>query len=256
MMNSETRNAVYSLLALLCTDRLSYWQTLGLLDDLIAKGEFYSPPSLWDVFLLNHLGADFAYDRNWEEDRSRILRTEAGYAGLRNLSNTCYVNSLFAQLFMNVSFREFILHATITNPAEQRLLYETQKVFALMQNSWLKYVDMQDLADAILTYEMEPIDVTIQMDVGEFYALLFHRLESQILSAEDQGKFRAFYAGQLVQQIKSKECSHVSEKVESFNSIQCEIKGKSCLEESLMAYVEGEIMQGGRTRKIIFLEIC
>jgi len=244
IMNPDTRIMIYNMLALLCTDRETYWQTLGLLDELIPKGKFTYPPSLSDIFMLK-AGEDFAYDRNWEDDRSRILRTECGYAGLRNLSNTCYVNSLFAQLFMNVSFREFILQATITNTSDQRLLYETQKVFSLMQHSWLKYVDMTDLADSIITYELEPIDVTIQMDVGEFYALLFHRLESQIVSSDDQAKFRAFYGGQLVQQIKSKECTHVSEKVEPFNSIQCEIKGKSCLEESLKAYVEGEVMQGG-----------
>jgi ubiquitin carboxyl-terminal hydrolase 34 len=246
MLNPDTRLAIYQLLAMLLTNVESVWRTLGLLEDLIPKGEYYLPPSLWDIFKLNG-EQDVAYERSWEEDRSRILRTEPGYSGLRNLSNTCYINSLIAQLFMNVSFREFILQATITNIEEQRLLYETQRVFGMMQDSWLKWVDMQDLVESIVDYELQPIDVTIQMDVGEFYALLFHRLESQILSTEDQGKFRTIYGGQLVQQIKSKECTHVSEKVEPYTSIQCEIKGKSCLEDSLKAYVEGEVMQGGKT---------
>jgi ubiquitin carboxyl-terminal hydrolase 34 len=83
------------------------------------------------------------------------------------------------------------------------------------------------------------------MDVDEFYNLLFDRWESQILAPDAKRQFRSFYGGQLVQQVKSKECAHISERLEPFSAIQCDIKGKSCLQESLQAYVDGEIMEGG-----------
>ena len=86
------------------------------------------------------------------------------------------------------------------------------------------------------------------MDVDEFYNLLFDRWESQLLSAEAKRKFRSFYGGQLVQQVASKECDHISERLEPFSAIQCDIKGKANLEESLQAYVDGEIMEGGEFR--------
>lgn len=175
-----------------------------------------------------------------------MIRSPEGYAGLKNLSNTCYMNSLLTQLFMNVGFREFMLQAQAADQeSSQRLLEETKKVFGNMQETWLKSVDPQGLVDTIRTYENEPIDVTIQMDVDEFYNLLFDRWESQIVEPEAKKKFRSFYGGQLVQQIKSKECSHISERLEPFSAIQCDIKGKASLEESLQAYVEGEVMQGG-----------
>ena len=158
------------------------------------------------------------------------------------------MNSLLTQLFMNVGFREFMVQIQVADPnSSQRLLEETKKVFGNMQDTWLKSVDPQDLVDTIRTYENEPIDVTIQMDVDEFYNLLFDRWEAQILDPEDRKKFRSFYGGQLVQQIKSKECSHISERLEPFSAIQCDIKGKASLEESLQAYVEGEVMQGGES---------
>ena len=115
-----------------------------------------------------------------------------------------------------------------------------------MQNSFQRSVSPANLASSIRTYEEGQIDVNIQMDVDEFYNLLFDRWESQILAPDAKRKFRSFYGGQLVQQVKSKECSHISERLEPFSAIQCDIKGKSSLQESLQAYVDGEVMEGGK----------
>ena len=175
----------------------------------------------------------------------QALRSDVGYAGIRNLSNTCYLNSLFSQLFMNLEFREFLFQTSIVDEENQKLLAELSKVFSYMQNHVGKFVDPSSAVECIRTYDNEQIDVTIQMDVDEFFNLLFDRLEAQILSPEARKTFRSLYGGQLVQQIKSKECEHISERLEPFSAIQCEIKGKSCLEDSLKAYVEGEVMQGG-----------
>ncbi|RDL38126.1 Cysteine proteinase [Venustampulla echinocandica] len=192
----------------------------------------------------------YHYDLPYLFDRSKSIRSPTGYVGLRNLSNTCYLNSLFTQLFMNVPFREFMLNALVADGgASQKLLSETQILFANMQNSLTRFVDPQNLASSIRTYDETPIDVTIQMDVDEFYNLLFDRWESQILASEAKKKFRSFYGGQLVQQVKSKECPHISERLEVFSAIQCDIKGKSSLEESLQAYVDGEIMEGDNKYK-------
>jgi ubiquitin carboxyl-terminal hydrolase 34 len=175
-----------------------------------------------------------------------MIRAPPGYAGLKNLSNTCYLNSLMTQLFMNIEFRDFMLKLDLVDPqSSQRLLEETQRLFAWMQDVFTRSTDPTDFVEQIKTYENEAIDVTIQMDVDEFYNLLFDRWEAQIVDSKEKKKFRSFYGGQLVQQIKSKECSHISEREEPFSVIQCDIKGKASLEESLRAYVEGEIMQGG-----------
>lgn len=189
----------------------------------------------------------YAYDEmSFLHERSKAIRSPTGYVGLRNLSNTCYLNSLFTQLYMNIPFREFMLNAHVADGgAQQGLLSETKTLFSFMQNTLKRYVDPTNLAGSIQTYEETPIDVSIQMDVDEFYNLLFDRWEGQILSPEAKGAFRSFYGGQLVQQVKSKECPHISERLEPFSAIQCDIKGKSSLQESLQAYVDGEVMEGG-----------
>ncbi|OJJ50521.1 hypothetical protein ASPZODRAFT_148016 [Penicilliopsis zonata CBS 506.65] len=225
VMHTQTRQELYNILILLCKRDENFSKIIELLEDIIPQ--------------------DYTYSLTWCFDRYKMIRSPEGYAGLKNLSNTCYLNSLLAQLFMNVRFREFMLSLQAECPtSSQLLLEETKKVFGNMQETWLKSVDPQGLVDTIRTYDNEPIDVTVQMDVDEFYNLLFDRWEAQISDAEMKKKFRSFYGGQLVQQIKSKECPHISERLEPFSAIQCEIKGKASLEESLQAYVEGEIMQG------------
>lgn len=226
VMHNQTRIELYKILTLLIKDDRNYLKVVDHLEDIIPQ--------------------DYTYSQAWCFDRQKMIRSPEGYAGLKNLSNTCYLNSLLTQLFMNVEFRDFMLQLQVTEPeSSQKLLDETKKLFGYMQETWLKSVDPQGLVDSIRTYDNELVDVTIQMDVDEFYNLLFDRWEAQILDAEEKKKFRTFYGGQLVQQIKSKECPHISERLEPFSAIQCDIKGKASLEESLQAYVEGEIMQGG-----------
>jgi ubiquitin carboxyl-terminal hydrolase 34 len=49
----------------------------------------------------------------------------------------------------------------------------------------------------------------------------------------------------LLHEIKSLDCEHVSSREEDFFSVQCEVKNKSGLVESLASYVEGETLDGG-----------
>lgn len=245
VMHMGTRQEIYNVLLLLCEDEHNCEQMLEILEDVIPPGPSTlsfdcTVPRIYMCVL------DYTYEPNWIFDRYKTIRSPEGYAGLRNLSNTCYFNSLFTQLFMNLDFRKFILHVSVDEgDSSQKLLAETKKLFAYMQNTWQKSVDTYPTVEAIRTFENEMIDINVQMDVDEFYNLLFDRWEAQIQSAEHKKAFRSFYGGQLVQQIKSKECDHISERLEPFSAIQCEIKGKNGLEDSLRAYVEGEMMQGG-----------
>ncbi|KAF5568972.1 ubiquitin carboxyl-terminal hydrolase 34 [Fusarium phyllophilum] len=192
----------------------------------------------------------YIYDLNYHFDRHRALRAPCGYAGLLNLSNTCYLNSLMTQLFMNTTFRRFILGCRINDPANsQQLLSYTQKLFGHMQESYRRFVDPSNFVHSIKTYDDALIDIHNQMDVDEFYNLLLDRWETQLSGHDEKRVIKSFYGGQLVQQVKSKECEHISERLEPFSAIQCDIKGKGTLAESLQAYVDGEVMEGDNKYK-------
>lgn len=241
VLHSKTRDNLYSIVSALGIDVGEYHKLLKLVRSLLSQGE---EPQAWS-WGIAQTAEDYSYDANWNFERSNAIRAATGYPGLRNLTNTCYMNSLLTQLFMNVDFRGFLLGTDIADRDHtQRLLAESRSLFAYMQETVLKTVDTQGVADSLINYENTAIDVSIQMDVDEFYNLLFDRWESQILSDAGKRAFRAFYGGQLVQQIKSKECAHISERLEPFSAIQCDIQGKTNLTESLAAYVGGEVMEG------------
>ncbi|KAL8651279.1 MAG: hypothetical protein Q9226_004773 [Calogaya cf. arnoldii] len=241
ILHSKIRENLYSIVFALCNDIEEFHKLLRLVRGLLPQGE---GSQAWSWGIAQTV-ADYTYDTNWNFERGNAIRSSAGYPGLRNLTNTCYMNSLLTQLFLNVKFRVFMLNADIVDRNHsQRLLAETRTLFGFMQGTALRAVDTQGIADSLINYENTLIDVSVQMDVDEFYNLLFDRWESQILSETGKKSFRRFYGGQLVQQIKSKECPHISEREEPFSAIQCDIQGKTSLTESLSAYVEGEMMEG------------
>ena len=241
-LHSNTRHELYSMILVLSNDIESYQNLLMLVKDLLAQGEGSNAWSWGFAQILE----DYHYEPNWNLERNKTIRSPTGYLGMRNLSNTCYMNSLFTQLFMNVKFRGFMLGTNVADgAASQKLLHQTQTLFAYMQDTMLRSVDSQGIVDSLVTYDNTLIDVSIQMDVDEFYNLLFDRWEGQIFSNADKKTFRGFYGGQIVQQIKSKECPHISERLEPFSAIQCDIHGKATLMDSLNAYVSGETMEGG-----------
>lgn len=183
-------------------------------------------------------------------DRALEIRSGTGYVGLHNPRAICYLNSLLTQLFMNLNFRRFILSLEIQEAqGSQRLLLETQRLFTQMQQSFRRSADPRSFAACVKSLEQTPIDISVQMDVDEFYNLLFDQWEAQLVKEKHKQKFRSFYGGQTLNQIKSKECDHVSERAEPFFALQCDVQGKANLQESLVAFVHGDVMEGDNKYK-------
>lgn len=231
VMNSDTRKELYDLMVALAEDRESLQILLEDANSLLNEDEF-SPSRMYNM------------------DRSDQIRSPTGYVGLINPRAICYMNSLLTQLFMNVNFRQFMLAVGVNDDrGSQRLLSDTQNLFAQMQNTFRKAADPREFAACVKGLDSLPIDINIQMDADEFYNLLFDQWEGQMLSPVHKQLFRSFYGGHTVGQIKSKECEHVSERVESFFVIQCDVQGKANLQESLQSFVEGDVMEGDNKYK-------
>ncbi|KAH6625648.1 hypothetical protein C7974DRAFT_396461 [Boeremia exigua] len=231
VLESSTRRELYDLMLALADDKHSYERLLRLSDDVENRQVANVLPTV-------------------SVDRTAEVRSQTGYVGLHNPRAICYMNSLLAQLFMNLDFRQFMLGLEVKDGnGSQRLLLETQKLFATMQNSYRKSADPRPFAECVRTLDKTPIDISVQMDADEFYNLLFDQWEAQLVNEGDKRKFRNFYGGQMLQQVKSKQCEHVSERADSFFALQCDVQGKANLQESLQAFVQGDVMEGDNKYK-------
>lgn len=163
---------------------------------------------------------------------------------------TCYINSIMQQFYMNPSFRNGIFSANVReDDRKDNLLYQLQLMFGHLQQSEKKAYDTFSFCEAYKDYDGQPMNMSVQMDVDEFFNMLFDRLENLLTGTPQEVLFKKHFGGKLVQQVKSKDCDHVSEREESFFAIQCEVKNKKNVAESLQLYVEGEILDGGTRNK-------
>ncbi|CAO2651506.1 Nn.00g040760.m01.CDS01 [Neocucurbitaria sp. VM-36] len=231
ILESHTRQELYNLMLALAEDGNTYNTLLQLAGNV--ENDEYEP-----------VLATISVDRSME------IRSSTGYVGLYNPRAICYMNSLLTQLFMNLNFRQFMLSLEVQEASgSQKLLLETQRLFTQMQHSFRKSTDPRSFAACVRNLEQTPIDISIQMDADEFYNLLFDQWEAQLVKEEHKHRFRSFYGGQTLNQIKSKECEHVSERAEPFFAVQCDVQGKANLHESLQAFVRGDVMEGDNKYK-------
>ncbi|KAG9189359.1 ubiquitin carboxyl-terminal hydrolase 34 [Alternaria panax] len=231
ILESHTRYEMYDLMLALVDDSSTYDALIKLANDVENEG---NEPTLATISV----------------DRSMEIRSGTGYVGLYNPRAICYANSLLTQLFMNLNFRKFILGLELQEVSgSQQLLLETQRLFTNMQHSFRRSADPRSFTACVKNSELMPIDISVQMDADEFYNSLFDQWERQLIKDEHKQQFRSFYGGQTLNQIKSKECEHVSERMEPFFAVQCDVQGKSTLQESLQAFVRGDVMEGDNKYK-------
>ena len=160
---------------------------------------------------------------------------------------TCYMNSLLQQ-FHNISIiREGIL-ATPDNhlqPKEESYLFQIKKIFAFLKKTDKKFHNPKDFTSIFKNYDGQVMNVTEQMDVDEFYNLLIDRLEPYLKNTKYETLFKFIFSGTLSNEIIGKnDCKHYSETNEVFQSIILQVKNKKNIEESLDAFISGEMMEG------------
>src|SRR5581483_4395996 len=131
---------------------------------------------------------------------------------------------------------------------DENLLYQLQVVFGNLQENEKWSYDASQFYHAYKDRDGKPLGITQmeQMDVDELINGLFDCLEKCVSETSQAMLVKEHFGGLSIQQIKSKDCGHVSEKEEPFYVINCEIKDEENIEEGLELFIEDELLNGGK----------
>ena len=149
-------------------------------------------------------------------------------------------------------------------PSSGGLLFHLQQLFGHLQLSRRSYYDTMPLCGSLRDVEGAPINLRQQKDVNEFAGQVFDQLEVEANRAAHPNKavsaavpvnaaaldssslslLLSPFRGLLLNQMLSRECSHVSEREEPFYMLSVTVKHKASLAAALELLVEGELMDG------------
>lgn len=149
-------------------------------------------------------------------------RSSTGFAGLKNLGNICYINSMMQQLYHNKIFRSLVLRIKDNEPEslalykqklyDDNILHQLQRIFA--------YLEMTSRADYVptgfcLAYKPfgESVNVMMQQDVQEFVSMFFDQLQNKIKNTPFKKVLDTFYAGKSTNLFNCHDCNQ-TKKVE------------------------------------------
>ena len=176
---------------------------------------------------------------------------EQKFVGLRNFGCTCYLNSLFQQMFMIPTFRHDLFNFIIKYNTEDEyiysVIYNMQITFQNLISGWMSpYPPLRFIKSFLTAFNGEPIHFGIMQDSDEFLSILCDNLEKEAKNFGNENFLENSFKGKISNEILSleKEYPYYSQSEEPFYRVTLDIKGHKTLEEALDAYIKGEILDG------------
>ncbi|OHT10471.1 hypothetical protein TRFO_20211 [Tritrichomonas foetus] len=163
----------------------------------------------------------------WDYTSMKHIKSALGFTGLRNLSCTCYMNSLFQVLNQIPEF--------LTNlfSSENDNLINLQWIFASLQTSTRDFIDPSCFINEWKGgWDGQIVDPRKQQDVSEFFQYLMNDCPADAAS---------FFKGTLLNEFYGDGDYHNVIK-DDFFVLSVEVKGLSKLSQSLNALIEPELL--------------
>ncbi|PSC74217.1 ubiquitin specific peptidase 24 isoform A [Micractinium conductrix] len=175
------------------------------------------------------------------------LRGPDHFAGLLNGGATCYMSSVFQQLYMQPTIRKLVLGAPGVPQEEQAdsVFHQMQDMFAHLELGIEPWFAPRGFWQAFKDYDGQPVNIREHQDAYEFFTRLQDSVDEHLRA---QGCPRAIHAAmggtwaQLITVVDAPQ--YRSERDEPFYQISLDVRGKRTLAESLRSFVSKELMDG------------
>ena len=171
--------------------------------------------------------------------------------GLKNFGATCYLNSLFQQMYMNPIFSKDLLSFDFSTVKDfdinSSVVYNMQLGFANLKYSCLSvYPPSEFIKSFKKAFNGQPIQIGVQQDSDEFLSILCDELEKEAKLFNKENFLNNSFKGKISNEIVSlnKDYPYYSKTDEDFYRVTLDIKGHKTLQEALDAYIKGEILDG------------
>nr|XP_027200113.1 ubiquitin carboxyl-terminal hydrolase 34-like [Dermatophagoides pteronyssinus] len=173
----------------------------------------------------------------WPQDESR-----SDFVGLTNLGATCYMASCMQHLFMLPEARNTILTCNLSTVIKhESILRELQKMFIFLQESERKSYNPKNFCK-VYTMDHQPLNICEQKDMTEFFTDLITKLEEMTADLKDMVK--KLFSGLQSNNVVSLDCPHISQTMEEFYTLRCQVADMRDLYESLNELTVKDTLDG------------
>ncbi|GBG68283.1 hypothetical protein CBR_g2830 [Chara braunii] len=195
-----------------------------------------------DLLLRMHFTSEIP---EWEHLPSYGRKSVGGYVGLKNAGATCYMNSVFQQLYMQPDVRRSILACEECSESErpESVFFQLQAMFGALLGSSLDHYTPQGFWLAYRDYDGLPINLREHQDAFEFFNRLYDQVDETLKATRHEPTLTKIFGGTFAQQVICRGCPHRSEREEPFAAISVDVKNKRNLLESLESFVRGDLLE-------------
>ena len=175
----------------------------------------------------------------WNYSPSQIEKKIIGYAGLTNLGATCYMNSVFQQLFNCIQFRDLLFQEEGKQETIEKVddngKSQIFNIFVNMLFGKKGYIDTNDFCRTFKGWGKQLINTHEQQDAVEFMILFLDQLPEDL-----QRPFK----GTFIHKITDVNDSYCSSNEENFFALSIDIKHFTTIEESFNSFLKYELFTG------------